>query len=150
VAAIAGFPRLLWTCSQPVPGWLDGHADRIEAEDIFHTHIEPLANEMANFSQSGRETANTGPYGALPILIFTQDTAYTSAEGDAQFASPWNEMQEDLKKLSTRSRRIIAKGSGHYIHVERSDLVEKEVPLFIEQIRGTAPEPSNYGSTTTE
>ena len=59
-------------------------------------------------------------------------------------------MQEDLKKLSTRSRRIIAKGSTHYIQVDRPDLIEKQVPLFIEQIRGTAPEPANYGSTTTE
>lgn len=59
-------------------------------------------------------------------------------------------MQEDLKKLSTRSRRIIAKGSTHYIQMDRPDLIEKQVPLFIEQIRGTAPEPANYGSTTTE
>jgi len=59
-------------------------------------------------------------------------------------------MQEDLKKLSTRSRRIIAKGSTHYIHIDRAELIEKEVPLFIEQIRGTAPQPTNYGSTITE
>jgi hypothetical protein len=59
-------------------------------------------------------------------------------------------MQEDLKRLSTRSRRIIAKGSGHYIQSERSDLIDKEVPLFIEQIRGAIPPPTNYGSTTTE
>jgi pimeloyl-ACP methyl ester carboxylesterase len=150
VAAIAGFPRLLWTCSQPMPGWLDGHADRVEAEDVFHTHVESLEDEMARFSQSGRQTSHTGPYGALPILIFTQDTNFTSTLGMAEFAAPWNEMQENLKKLSTRSRRIIAKGSDHYIHVDRSDLIEKEVPLFIEQIRGTSPEPSHYGFTVTE
>ena len=59
-------------------------------------------------------------------------------------------MQEDLKKLSTRSRRIIAKDSSHYIHLDRYELIEREVPLFIEQIRGTAPQPTNYGSTVTE
>jgi Ricin-type beta-trefoil lectin domain len=58
-------------------------------------------------------------------------------------------MQEDLKKLSIRSRRIIAKDSRHPIVLERPDLVEKEVPLFIEQIRGSAPQPTNYGSTIT-
>ena len=62
----------------------------------------------------------------------------------------WTQMQEDLKKLSTRSRRIIAKGSTHYIQINREDLIEKEVPLFIQQIRGTAPQPTNYGSTMTE
>jgi hypothetical protein len=62
----------------------------------------------------------------------------------------WNQMQEDLKKLSTRSRRIIAKGSSHYVQNDRPDLIEKEVPLFIQQIRGAAPQPTNYGSTITE
>ena len=59
-------------------------------------------------------------------------------------------MQEDLKKLSTRSRRIIARGSSHYVQLDRAELVEREVRLFLEQIRGTAPEPADYGSTTTE
>jgi hypothetical protein len=55
-----------------------------------------------------------------------------------------------LKSLSTRSRRIIAKGSNHFIQLDRADLLKREVPLFIQQIRGTAPEPANYGSTITE
>ena len=59
-------------------------------------------------------------------------------------------MQEDFKKLSTRSRRIIAKGSGHRISWNRPGLIEREVSLFIEQLRGTPPEPADYGSTTTE
>jgi hypothetical protein len=59
-------------------------------------------------------------------------------------------MQEDLKKLSTQSRRIIAKGSTHYIHLDRPELIEKQVPLFIEQIRGAPPAPIEYGTTTTE
>jgi len=64
--------------------------------------------------------------------------------------SAWNQMQDDLKKLSTRSRRIIARNSSHYVQIDRADLIEKEVPLFIEQIRGTAPQPTNYGTTITE
>jgi hypothetical protein len=40
--------------------------------------------------------------------------------------------QEDLKRLSTRSRRIIAKGSRHCIQVDRADLPNREVPAFIE------------------
>ena len=65
-------------------------------------------------------------------------------------AKRWDEGQEELKKLSTHSRRIIAKGSGHGVQGDRRDVILKEVPLFIEQIRGTAPQPTNYGSTTTE
>ena len=97
------------------------------------------------------ETIHTGPYGALPILIFSQDTAKAAAGGEPpEVAKAWNQMQEDLKKLSTHSRRVIAKGGTHYIQLDRSELIEREVPLFIEQIRGTVSPPENYGSTTTE
>jgi hypothetical protein len=56
-------------------------------------------------------------------------------------------MQEDLKKLSTRSRRIIAQGSGHMIMLERADLLNREVPVFVLQLRNEAPQPTDYGST---
>ncbi|RUL76088.1 hypothetical protein [Dyella choica] len=61
----------------------------------------------------------------------------------------WNGMQEDLKQLSTRSRRIIAKGSGHYVQVDRADLVMREVSLFIQQIRDGTASPDN-GTTKVE
>ena len=59
-------------------------------------------------------------------------------------------MQEDLKQLSTRSRCIIAKGSTHYNQIDRPDLVNREVLSIIQQVRGTAPEPTNYGTTVME
>ena len=93
---------------------------------------------------------HTGPYGALTILIFSQDPGKETAHGAAGVAQAWNQMQEDLKKLSTQSRRIIARGSSHYIQLDRQDLIEKEVPLFLGQIRGTTPQPRDYGATVTE
>jgi hypothetical protein len=103
--------------------------------------------------QSGLETVHSGPYGDLPILVFSHDPDKSMSTENAarrKVELVWSQMQEDLKRLSTRGRRIIAHGSGHYIQTERTDLIEKEVPLFIEQIRGAAPQPTNYGSTTTE
>jgi DNA-binding transcriptional regulator YbjK len=54
-----------------------------------------------------------------------------------------------LKKLSTNSRRIIAKGSTHYVQVDRSELVNAEVASFIEQVRTGSVSPQN-GTTTTQ
>jgi pimeloyl-ACP methyl ester carboxylesterase len=145
---ILGVPRARWTVTKSAPG-LSPNTGRNEAEAEFHSHISALAIEMRSFFRSGDEVAQTGPYGTLPILIFSQDTAKPGSKDMAPFAAPWNQMQEDLKKLSTRSRRIIAKNSSHYIQLDRSDLIEKEVPQFIQQIRGSAPPPA-YGTTTTE
>ncbi len=151
-AFIVGVPRLLGRCSHSRPG-LDANDARLQAEDFCEMHVQESLGESGNFERSGLETVHTGPYGALPILIFSHDPAKDLATENAsqKMAEPvLNQMQEDLKKLSTRSRRIIAKNSSHNIQIDRQDLIEKEVPLFIHQIRGTAPQPTNYGSTVTE
>ena len=150
IAFAAGIPRLGGQCAQSFPGF-DRDAAKLQAEDLCHEQFGAIVAEMESFDRSGEEAVHTGPYGGLPILVFSQDTAKGVAEGEPRaLGNAWNQMQEDLKKLSTRSRRIIAKGSGHYIQLNRSDLIEREVPRFIEQIRGTAPEPTDYGSTTRE
>jgi len=144
-----GIPRLMGQCSKPINGF-DAHAGKLQMEDVCQAHVSPIFDEMDSVNRSGHETAHSGPYGSLPILIFSRDTNGLAASTPEDSQDPWNQMQEDLKKLSTRSRRIIAKGSTHYIHIDRAELIEKEVQLFIEQIRGTAPQPTNYGSTITE
>ncbi len=143
-----GIPRFLGECSGNLPGF-DPHAARLQAEDQCHDRSAAVAAELESFDRSGEETVHTGPYGALPILIFSQDPARTVKSEPKDVVMAWNQMQEDLKQLSTRSRRIIARGSTHYIQGKRADLIEREVPKFVEQIRGSAPQPADYGSTQT-
>ena len=149
-ASAAGIPRLFGACSRRLPGF-DDRAAKLQAEDQCHHPFAAIDGEAENFDRSGEQTVQTGPYGTLPILIISQDPARAASEGQpTEVLKAWNQMQEDLKRLSTRSRRIIARGSSHYIQLDRPELVEREVKLFLEQIRGTAPEPENYGSTVTE
>ena len=151
-AFIVGVPRLMGRCSSHASG-SNGQAAQIQAEDFCEMHANSSLSEARSMEQSGLETVHSGPYGDLPILVFSHDPDKSmSTENAAQkkVELVWSQMQEDIKKLSTRSRRIIAHDSGHYIQTERTDLIDKEVSLFIEQIRGTAPPPANYGSTTTE
>jgi pimeloyl-ACP methyl ester carboxylesterase len=96
------------------------------------------------------ETIHTGPFGDLPILIFSHDNHPSGSEPPSKVDEIWDQMQEELKNLSTRSRRIIAKGSGHYIQVERADLLNSEVANLIRQVRGEAPPSLEYGTTKTE
>ena len=111
-------------------------------------HIDAIQKETDSIDRSGEETVHSGPYGELPILIFSQDPAVEAAQPRmSAVAQAWNQMQEDLKKLSTRSRRIIANGSGHYVQLKRAGLIEKEVPVFIDEVRGKAPQRTDYGTT---
>jgi len=148
-----GIPRLIGACSASSSGFnsSDTHAEKVFAEDRCHEPFATMADEVENLDRSGEETLHTGPYGALPILIFSHDVATDIAHGHpADLVNAYTMMQEDLKKLSTRSRRIIAKGSGHYIQLDRPELIEKDVPLFVGQLRGVVPAQQSLGSTTTE
>jgi hypothetical protein len=154
VEFIAGLPRLEGQCSQAIRGF-GPRAAKLEAEDSCLDRLGAINAEMDSFSRSGHETVQTGPYGSIPVLIFSHDPTKALPKENpplklVNVEQAWNQMQEDLKKLSTRSRRIIAKNAGHYLFLGRADLIEKEVPLFIEQIRGMAPQPTDYGSTITE
>jgi hypothetical protein len=114
-----------------------------------------VAQEDRSFKQSGNETIHTGPFGDLPILIFSQDPEHPPPSDIPPQAAKsvsriWNEMQEELKNLSTCSRRIIARNSGHYVQIDRASLLNEEVTNFIKQIRTEMPEPTDYGSTKIE
>jgi pimeloyl-ACP methyl ester carboxylesterase len=150
VIFVLGVPRLFGTCS----GKLDRRntlTTRVFYEDRCHQPVDAIKEEADDFDLSGQETMNTGPFGDMPILILTHDTALDVADGLPDrliHASEAN--QESLLNLSDRSRQIIAKGSGHYIHLQRPDLVEREVFDFVDRVRGIKPDPDTPHSVTEE
>ncbi len=153
-AYILGVPRILGQCSYFPPGF-ESYAGWWKVDNCRPSHFYQANRELNSFEDSGKETVHTGPYGHLPILIFSHDhlgrlPATISKKSATQMDTVWNQMQEELKDLSTRSRRIIAKGSSHYIQIDRPDLLNVKAREFIEQIRGDIPQPLDYGSTKTE
>jgi pimeloyl-ACP methyl ester carboxylesterase len=144
---ILGVPRLMGFCSQPKAGF-DAHTGLLQREDLCHTEYGPVLRELEGRERWGQQTAPIGSFGELPLLILSHDPS--QKQWDKQLGDGWNQSQEGLKKLSVRSWRVIAKNSGHYIQFDRPDLIEKEVPRFIEQIRGTTPWPTAFGCTITE
>jgi pimeloyl-ACP methyl ester carboxylesterase len=152
VATEVGVLRALGQCTEVTPG-MEAYAAWIKADSCDPQQISSSIAEMNAVPASGDEAVNAGPFGNMPILIFSQDTSQPMkglpADIGQQASVTWNRLQENTKKLSSNSRRIIAKGSGHYVMVERSELVNREVASFIEQVRTGAVSPQN-GTTTTQ
>ena len=153
VAYMLGLPRLMGGCGRPFPG-VEGRLGKAMGEDACLVHPE-MFKEFQAMTQSSQETEHAGPFGSLPILIISEDTSKLTSGPNppkqmVELAHLVDEMQEDLKRLSTRSRRIIATGSGHIIQRDREDLVVKETQVFVDQLRGVAPQPTSYGSTIAE
>ncbi len=143
-------PRLFGACPGSFPGYKLRTLD-LQLEGLCREHLEAFTGEQENFDRSAEEASQGGSYGGLPILIFSRDPASFGCSSEAlDRQRAWNRKQAGLKKLSTQSRRVIAKGSGHYVQLDRPELVEREVRLFIEQVRGTAPETARNRTTALE
>jgi pimeloyl-ACP methyl ester carboxylesterase len=147
---VLGLPRWMGGCKNNFPQLPPARA-RLQSEERCHLVVSSPSGEFASFDRSGEETLHSGPYGDLPILILSSDPARALADHQPQvIVNTWSRMQDNLKNLSARSRRIIARTSGHYIQLQRPDLIDREVPVFIDQIRAAAPPPPQYATTTTE
>jgi len=147
-----------WTGMGAVPSDSPQETYWLKADDCLMKVLATTEKEEAAFPLSGREVAKTGAFGDMPILIFSEDpdyipafwTQFYPASLHAEFAKPWNGLQEGLKSLSTRSRRIIARKSSHYVQIDRPELVISNVGDMIRMLQGTAPPPADYGTTTVE
>jgi hypothetical protein len=150
-----GITRLRGHCGVEDPMTPDMKTE-LEFHDCRREVFDLTDQEEIDFTDSCREAKDTGPFGDIPILIFSQDPALHFGESEIplaiaqQGAATWNTLQEELKQLSPRSRRIIAKGSTHYIHLIRPELVIGEVTHLIAGIRGEEPPRHDYGSTTVQ
>lgn len=148
-----GLHRVAGACS-PEPGFDEATGTRI-AQLECGKNGTPIFQEYETTRLNGEETMHTGPYGDLPVLIFSRDPEVDRQNSGLptkvalEESVLWNEEQEELKLLSTRSRRIIAKGSTHPIQYDRPDLLNREVAIFIQQIRNGEVR-TDYGSTETE
>jgi len=148
---VLGIPRMMGQCTHEA-GFSEAIGKMIAEDQCRPSLWRAIGREEEDFTQSGKETIHTGPFGDLPLLIFSEDTRQPSGSTstEIEFARIFNEMQESLKSLSTHSRRIIANGSSHYIQVDRPDVLNRNVPSMIRQIRGEVLQPNDYGSTKVE
>jgi pimeloyl-ACP methyl ester carboxylesterase len=125
-----GIPRLLGFC---------GNDAQVRAVDCnYHSYREGLA-ELKAFPESAAQTAETGPFGDLPLAVLSHDPEAPEPEVPADLVKPtndaWAQMQDELAHLSTRGARIVAKNSSHYIQIDRPDLVIAAIHGVVDQAR---------------
>ena len=125
-----GIPRLLGFCGND--------AEVRAAECNFHSVREGVA-ELKTISESAGQTATTCPLGDLPVAVLSSDSDRPQPDLPEDLVKPtsdaWQAMQQELAHLSTRGTQQIAKNSGHYIQLDRPDLVIEAVHKFVDQAR---------------
>ena len=146
-----GLSRFMGQCRASLPVSLKAYDAYAEAAACRPEYETSWLGEVDSFETSAKEAAGT-TFGDLPLVIISQDPNRPKPGWPAQdiAANPiWAEMQENLRTLSTCSRRIIARGSGHRVQIDRPDVIVSAVGEMVSQLRGMPPPLTEYGATVT-
>ena len=123
-----GIPRLLGFCGND--------AESRAAECNFHNAREGVA-ELKAVSESAAQAATAGKLGDMPLAVLSEDPDKPQPDLPEDLIKPasdaWQQMQDELAHLSTRSTLVIAKNSGHFIQLDRPEIVIEAVRKVVDQ-----------------
>lgn len=144
------FEFKLWTLSMPfgIPRFVkicgDGPVeirDELRTVECNKRWAETQETEANYFENSADEGRGTGSLGSMPLVVISRDPEKSyfpriiGADLAKQSEIAWGQMQEDLSHLSTRVSRVVAKGSGHYVQLQRPNLVIDAIHLTVDASR---------------
>jgi pimeloyl-ACP methyl ester carboxylesterase len=125
-----GITRLLGFCGSD--------AEVRAASCNFHAAREGVA-ELKAFRESADQTASAGSLGGIPLAVLSHDPDKPQPGLPEDLVKPindaWQQMQEELAHLSAKSIHEIAKNSGHYIQIDRPDVVIDAVRKIVDEAR---------------
>jgi pimeloyl-ACP methyl ester carboxylesterase len=95
--------------------------------------------DMAAFDESGAQVDTTASLGDLPLMVLSHEpgrmTVGVPANVAAQADLVWSQMQEELRRLSSRGTRQVVTGASHYIQRDRPDAVIESIHQLWETAR---------------
>lgn len=99
--------------------------------------------ELASLEESSRQEreAEIGFLGDIPLIVLSHGYLETrpldpiDAEGRVEYEIFWRADQAELASLSPQGRLVIAANSGHYIHLDESDLVIQAIETVLAQAK---------------
>jgi pimeloyl-ACP methyl ester carboxylesterase len=129
---IFGLPRWLGKCgfgNSDVPRLRSVHAVSA-ARECRPEFIRAFETELDGISESRDEVRNSGTLGDIPLIVISRDPS--------QSDQIWDQMQSELTLLSSRGTHIIAKGSGHFVQLDRPDVVVDAIHRVFDEAAKTS------------
>jgi pimeloyl-ACP methyl ester carboxylesterase len=138
-----GSPRLGWAAASAFGIGTVAAVQRIAGEirklpALVLPTVRALWSQPKNFMSLGRYVT------ALPVSAV--QAAAVSSLGDSPLvvlsgdhhAAPYTDLQRDLPQLSSCGRLVVASDSGHWIHLDRPELVEQAIGDVVAAALSTA------------
>ena len=119
----SGWALLVGDCKAEVEPGLETYSHFARAEACRPSFATSWRGEADQFWNSAQEAARARCCNDLPLIIISQDLDSPRSSQPTSTRPIWNFLQEGLKALSPRARRVIARGSGHAVMIDRPDVV---------------------------
>lgn len=103
----------------------------IHCADFWTTFI----GERDSLPSTVREIGEVRSIGDTPLRVLSRDPDPAVGWGSVESRQVWEEMQEELPKLSTRSRQSVVTGASHYIQDDRPDAVIAAISDMLQVVR---------------
>lgn len=133
----ASHPDQLGALLPVLPAPTEGEARSItQARDQWSDPNSMMNNvEHFDFVASAEQVRNTGPYGALPLMVLTRDpdveTGTLPSAIHNEVERIWQVLQADLATLSEDSTHVIVDGAGHGIQHDKPQAVVDAILALI-------------------
>ena len=115
--------------------------------NAYQGHVcNTMLNEVLGFDQEIRDREPPSNLGDLPLLVISRGEppkaeellGWTLEESIAMTAI-WDDLQRELAALSTRSTHLIARESGHMVHLDQPAIVISGLRDFVADLRAMDP-----------
>lgn len=92
-----------------------------------------LADELAlMYSQRG---SRTYPLGDMPLIVLTRGVAGEDEQASKQLRDDHDRLQTDLLRLSSNSKQVVAKKSGHHIQLDEPTLLVDALKQIVNALK---------------
>ena len=107
--------------------------------------VRTLYQEMAQLRAIVERRDAAARLPDVPLTVITRAPGDGESPGTARerlMAELWQQMQAELATGTPRGVLVAASGSGHYVHLDRPELVVQAIREMVEQARLTAASPA--------
>jgi hypothetical protein len=93
--------------------------------------------EAAAQEENSAQVRALGPLGNLPLVVLSHDPDKVRFPGNLTepVNREWGKMQEELAHLSSNGSRMVVKGSGHDIQIDKPEAVVDAIPKVAGEAR---------------
>lgn len=101
-----------------------------------------MASEIQSWESCASKIKQAGTFPDIPLIVIGRDPAYTInqavqdnvPEADARaIEDVWQSLIKEQTLLSAKSKFLLAKYSGHSVHLERPDVIIEAISSIIDQ-----------------